>query len=117
MWQFKMVLKQEEICKKFKVSPRFPIFTQKVAISAGVLDGLPIEAVRYPSPYHMTGWWLTTTEYDGNVKTIKPVPCHDIAFNRPDIFKYLALPFGYRFFCGEETDIWFDEKVVSEDNS
>jgi hypothetical protein len=38
---------------------------------------------------------------------------HHVAFKRPDILKYLALPHGYRFFANEsDAEVWFDKDGV-----
>jgi hypothetical protein len=115
-YSIKIIFEQREMCKRFNVMPSFPTFSQKIVISNGVYEGLPIEAVRYPSPNHMTGWWLTTEQYDGNVKSLMAVHYFHVAFKRPDLIKYLALPNGYRFFAGKEEDIWYDQKVLLVEN-
>jgi hypothetical protein len=105
---------QKEVCIKYKIEPISPLFSQYIVISKGVYEGVPTEGVRYPSPSHMSGWWLTTDEYDGNINTLLNVHYYHIAFKRPDILKYLALPFGYRFFKNAySAEIWYDEKVMN----
>lgn len=90
--------------------------SQLVAISKGIYEGVnPVEGVRYPSPDHMSGWWLTTDEYDGNVESIVTVHFSHIVEKRPELALYMALPHGYRFFLGgEEDNVWFDEAVANE---
>ena len=84
-----------------------------IVISKGVYEGLAIDAVRYPSPEHMSGWWLTTDLYDDNVESLMAVHYHHVAFKRPELIKYIALPYGYRFnTSGEEHDVWFDENAI-----
>lgn len=100
-------------CDNFKVRPLFPTFSQMIVISKGVLDGCDVNAVRYPSPSHMTGWWLTTDLYDGNVNSLETIHYFHVVFKRPDVVKYMALPFGFRFFSGEEGgEQWFDADVL-----
>jgi len=107
------VNEQESACNKYGVSPTFPTFNQNIVISKGVYEGLGIEAVRYPSPNHMSGWWLTTELYDNNVDSLMNVHYYHVAFKRPDILRYLALPNGYRFYINnEENEIWFDKKAL-----
>lgn len=89
----------------------FPAPDQLVVISEGVYEGDVVEGVRYPSPEHMSGWWLTTDRYDGNIKSLKNVHFRHIAEMRPDISDFLRLPFGYRFFSGDGS-AWFDQKVA-----
>jgi hypothetical protein len=107
-----VVHEQENECSRHKATSVFPTFSQNIVISKGVYEGLPIEGIRYPSPKHMTGWWLITDEYDDNVNSLQNVHYSHVAFKRPDILKYLALPFGYRFFADEFTsEVWYDDKI------
>ena len=103
---------QLNICLKYNATALFPTFGQKIVISKGVYEGLPLEAIRYPSPNHMCGWWLITDEYDDNIKSLMVVHVYHVAFKRPDILRYLALPFGYRFFLdANKFEGWLDEEV------
>lgn len=90
---------------------QLPAPDQLVVISEGVYDGDVVEGVRYPSPKHMSGWWLTTNRYDGDITSLKTVHFAHIAEKRPDISDFLRLPFGYRFFSGDGST-WFDQKVA-----
>lgn len=107
-----VVNQQLDECYKQNASPIFPTFGQNIVVSKGVYEGLPVEAVRYPSPSHMCGWWLVTDEYDDDVKSLMNVHYYHVAFKRPDILKYLALPFAYRFVVDAyKFEAWFDEKI------
>ncbi|OAS21749.1 hypothetical protein A8708_16695 [Paenibacillus oryzisoli] len=109
----KVVQEQKQECQEHGATPEFPIFNQMIVISKGVYEGLAIDAVRYPSPEHMSGWWLTTDMYDGNVESLMTVHYHHVAFNRPDLIKYFALPYGYRLNTkGIEHDVWFDQNAI-----
>ncbi|MBC8798477.1 hypothetical protein H0S63_22100 [Shewanella algae] len=103
---------QHEVCMTVNAefSPIRP--DQLVVISDGVYEGEPTEGVRYPSPQHMSGWWLTTDLYNGDINTLKTVHAHHVAKKRPDLVKYFGLPFGYRFFA-RENDIWFDSNIMN----
>lgn len=93
--------------------PNFPNFGQKIVISKGVYEGLNVEGVRYDSPSHMTGWWLTTDEYDENPDSLMVVHFYHVVFKRPDLIKYLAFPFGFRFCQADgKTKVWFDQEVM-----
>jgi hypothetical protein len=88
---------------------------QLVVISEGVYEGDPLEGVRYPSPKHMSGWWLTTDKYNGNPDTLKTEHIYHLVEKRPEVMKYLSLPYGFRFRTGGNIeDVWFDEKVAKE---
>ena len=108
-----IINEQELVCKNQNVNPVFPTFSQSLVISDGIYEGLPVEAVRYSSPPHMTGWWLTTELFDDDTGKLKNVHYYHLAFRRPEILKYLALPFGFRFYGPEDgnTTIWIDSDV------
>ncbi|UXZ98211.1 hypothetical protein K3169_10260 [Pseudomonas phytophila] len=104
-------IEQHSVCSKVGADFTTSRFEQLIVISDGVLEGEASEGVRYPSPEHMSGWWITTDKYNGDTKSLKTVHAPHLAVNRPDLVKYLGLPNGYRFH--ELTnDAWFDEKVV-----
>lgn len=107
-----LISEQTEECKVQNTTPLFPLFSQMIVISEGVLEGAAIEGVRYSSPQHMTGWWLKTEHYNNDIKTLKTIHYSHLAFERPDIIKYLALSFGFRF-LSETNEIWFDKEVLS----
>jgi hypothetical protein len=106
---------QNHECKKLKIAPLFPTFSQDIVISKGIYEGLPVNAVRYPSPGHMTGWWLTTDLYDGKIESLMNVHFYHVAFKRPDILRFLALPHGFRFYSDTNSqEVWFDPTVLNE---
>jgi len=92
-----IIREQSEICSQYGLIPSFPNFNQMIVISEGVYEGKDVEAIRYVSPGHMSGWWLITDDYNDNIESLMTVHFYHVAFKRPDILKYLALPFGYRF--------------------
>lgn len=112
-YAIKVFTEQELECSKLKVSAIYSTFNQNIVISKGVYEGLAVEGVRYPSPDHMSGWWLTTDLYDDNINSLMTVHFFHVAFKRPDILKYLALPFGCRFNINNVAgNAWFDKKVL-----
>lgn len=105
---------QHLICAQQRAAFKPPRPDKLTVISEGVLDGLPVEGVRYPSPAHMSGWWLTTDQYDGNINSLKHQHTYHITAAQPSLAKYLALPEGFRFRFGSgRSDIWFDSKVAT----
>ncbi|WP_077415941.1 hypothetical protein [Chryseobacterium sp. JV274] len=92
-----VVREQSEICRQHNFIPLFPNFNQSVVISDGVYEGKNIEGIRYDSPQDESGWYLITDDYNDDIKSLKMVHFYHVAFARPDILKYLAIPFGYRF--------------------
>ena len=107
---------QIDCCKHYGADANFIRDDQLIVISKGIYEGkTPVEGVRYPSPNHMTGWWLTTDEYDGNTESLQTVHSYHVCEKRPDLAIYLALPFGFRFnLGGTEEYVWYDEDVGSE---
>lgn len=105
---------QHAVCDQVSANFDPPRPDKKVAISTGVYEGDPVEGVRYPSPEHMSGWWLTTDRYDGNIKSLEIVHLYHVTATRPDLVRYLALPYGFRFRTSQAgpADVWFDEKVA-----
>ncbi len=105
---------QTHICDEMSVSPLFSVTSQMVAVSDGVLLGeSSIEGVRYPSPDHMSGWWITTGSYDGNINNLKTVHMGHVIASRNDVAAFLALPYGYRFRIDGETHVWFDDGALN----
>jgi hypothetical protein len=107
---------QRECCEHYGANYSPVGAEQLVVISEGIYEGVvPVEGVRYLSPDHMSGWWLTTDKYNGDTDTLKTVHFHHIEELRPDLAFYMALPFGYRFqLGGAEENVWFDEAVARE---
>ena len=90
----------------------FPSVNSKIVYSDGVLEGLQTDGIRYPSPNHMSGWWLTTSLYNGNIETLKQIHLYDFAASRPDLLKFLALPFKCRFnVSASHSAIWLDDTI------
>lgn len=108
-----IVENQINLCHKYEEYAQFPQFNQMIVISKGVYEGLDVEAVKYLPEGNMSGWWITTELYDDNIDSLMVVHYYHLAFSRPDLLKYLALPAGYRFFIeGENVEIYLDEKVL-----
>jgi hypothetical protein len=104
---------QHVICKLHGTEFKPPRPDKLTVISDGVLEGAPVEGVRYPSPDHMSGWWITTDQYNGDIKTLKHQHTYHVTAARPELIKYLALPDGFRFNLSATEDVWLDEKVAS----
>ncbi|MFZ4927662.1 immunity protein Imm33 domain-containing protein [Chryseobacterium sp. Mn2064] len=96
-----VVRHQGEVCWQESLIPLFPNFNQSIVISDGVYEGKDIEGIRYDSPQDECGWYLITDDYNNDIKSLKVVHFYHVAFSRPDILKYLAIPFGHRFLMKE----------------
>lgn len=106
---------QAEVCRAVGAEFHPPLATTMAAVSAGVLDGRAVDGIRYPSPSHMSGWYLTTDLYNGDIDTMDVVHLFHVTHARPDLTRYLALPFGYFFDLRGELEIGFREDVAAED--
>jgi hypothetical protein len=97
---------QKETCKQNGAEFSVPLFTQKIAISDGVLEGLNVQGIRYKEQEHMSGWYLTTSQYNGDVKNMKVVSMQTLVVARKDLLQFLALPAGYTFGITENNTCW-----------
>jgi hypothetical protein len=104
---------QHTTCKLHGTEFMPPRPDKLTVISDGVLEGLPVQGIRYPSPDHMSGWWITTDLYNGDIRTLKHEHTYHVTAARPDLAKYLALPDGFRFDLSATEDVWLDEKVLN----
>lgn len=94
------------------IAPQIPKFSQKIALTEDIYNGSEINGVRYGAPSHMTGWYLTSNSYKGDIKRLIVDYLYFIINNRFDIVKFLALPTGYRFYKdSEEEGFWFDDQI------
>ena len=112
------ILIEQRRCCEFYDENFTPVnLNQLVVISNGVLEGeRPVEGVRYKSPSHMSGWWLTTDQYNDDINTLKNIHFAHMILKRPDIAVYLALPFGYRFILGHENEnVWLDTTIQDKE--
>lgn len=103
---------QHSICNQYGADFDPPRADKLSVVSKGVLEGLPVQGVRYPSPDHMSGWWITTDQYDGDINSLMNEHNYHLTAARPDLAKYLALPPGFRFDLSSFEDIWFEEEVA-----
>lgn len=105
---------QHEVCSRFAAGAFEPPRPDRlVVVSEGVFEGDAVQGVRYTSPEHMSGWWITTDRYDGNVKSLKHEHMYHLTARRPDLAPYIALPCGFRFDFATHEDVWFDENVLA----
>ncbi len=100
---------QVDLCEKYNVPPTIPAIGQKIAISKEIYEGYEVNGVRYNAPVHMTGWYLTSNSYNGDIASLVVDHLYHILKERPELAKFLALPVGYRFYKDRETEeVWYD---------
>ncbi len=105
---------QHDVCSRADAKFTPPRPNQLVVISDGVLEGDAVKAVRYPSPEHMSGWWIVTDRFNGDVKTMRQEHMYHLTSSRPDLAQYIALPFGFRFDLTYREDVWLDKEVLEQ---
>ncbi|MBV8206703.1 MAG: hypothetical protein JO041_07915 [Acidobacteria bacterium] len=104
---------QHATCLRYGTRFEPPRPDKLTVLSKGVLEGLPVQGVRYLSPEPMSGWWITTDQYDGNVKSLQREHTYHLTAARPELAKYLALPHGFRFDLSTGDDVWKDDRVAA----
>jgi len=95
------------------VTCSMPNSNQLTSISRGVYEGQPVQGVRYAMEPHMSGWFITTDDYDGDVESLHNEHLCHVLEKRPDLVDYLCLPIGWRFDTRRH-DVWFDESVSNQ---
>jgi hypothetical protein len=93
---------QKYWCREENVVFSIPEFQQLIAISDGVMNGLPVTGMRYMAPKHMSGWYLVTELYNGDASTMKVIRPKEIVKGRKDLLQFFALPAGYSFAISDE---------------
>jgi hypothetical protein len=105
---------QHQICSHYGADFSPPRADKLTAVSVGVMEGLPVQAVRYPWQEHMSGWLLVTAKWDGNVKSVTNHHTYHVTAARPDLARFLALPIGFRFDLTKGQRVWIDEEVANQ---
>jgi hypothetical protein len=105
---------QARVCEEHDALFCPPRGDQLVAVSNGVWEGRDVEGTRYPSPEHMSGWWVTTDLYDGDVESLRTEHAYHMVERRPDLVEYLALPPGFWFRTGAQAEIGFDPALLED---
>jgi hypothetical protein len=105
---------QNELCNRVNAEFSPPRPDMLTVVSPAVLEGAPVQGVRYPSPAQMSGWWITADDYIGDVKMLRNEHLYHVTDLRPDLARYLALPYGFRFDLSNYEDVWFDRKVADQ---
>ncbi|MGS0646796.1 immunity protein Imm33 domain-containing protein [Komagataeibacter melomenusus] len=84
---------QHAICRNIQAAFSLPEPGQLIMVSDGVYEGDLVQGVRS----HMSGWWITTNRYDDDITSLRTVHACHVTAARPDLARYLAVPFGWRF--------------------
>ena len=106
--------KQHDVCGALAARFMPPAPTQLVVMTPGAREGEPVEGVRYRAPAHMSGWWLITERYNGDIRTVALEHLWHLVDWRLDVVPYLALPPGWSFDTNHQMRAWFDPDVASQ---
>jgi hypothetical protein len=92
-WRDQMML-----CTKYGVE-FCPIGADRlVAVTPRALDDhSPLEGGRHEPDGDMSGWFLTGSDFAGNVSDFQILHLYHVTSKRPELAKFLALPEGYLF--------------------
>jgi hypothetical protein len=104
---------QRAVCEKFHAAFDPPNPGKLTSVSAGVLEGRPVQAVRYNFGDPMSGWLIVTEQYDGDINSLKNHHTYHVTAARPDLAKFLALPCGFRFDQTDGEKAWFDPEAAA----
>jgi hypothetical protein len=85
------------------------------AVSSGVMEGHPVQAVRYSLGDPMSGWLIVTDQYNGDITTLTTHHTYHVTAARPDLAKFLALPCGFRFDQTSGEKVWFDPEAAASE--
>jgi hypothetical protein len=106
---------QRAVCRRNNAVFAPPNPDAMTAASKGVLEGRPVQGLRYPWPDHMSGWLLVTDEYDGDPASLTRHHTYHLTAARPDLAPFLALPPGFGFdLRGGGVKVWYDEAALRE---
>ena len=108
---------QRLTCQQYNAQYAPPCADKLCAMMPEVLDrGRRVCGARYPSPEHMSGWWLTTPEYSGDVSELSVRHLFHVTHAVRELAKFLALPFGYCFECDPQGErVWFEEQIAKQE--
>jgi hypothetical protein len=112
------VSRQDErklLCSRFKVSLRETGDKEIIGVASDVFDGSwPLNGLRCTPGEGESGWYIWSgTEMSEDPDYFRPVHACHLVEARPEINKYLALPYGWRILIapGYE-DVWSDESLL-----
>jgi hypothetical protein len=105
---------QQNICRQHGAVFSPPRADKLTAVAPGVLEGVAVEAVRYPMGEHMSGWFLLSENWDKNVNSLTNHHTYHVTATRPDLARFLALPTGFRVDLRNGERVWMDEGVANQ---
>ncbi len=106
---------QNEICKKFDVTPLFCSGDEKLGVAVDTIGKFPINGLRLNPENGTCGWYIWCGEdMSKDPDFFKPLHVSHIKEYLPEIESYLSLPPGYRFLVADGfEDVWHDPLLTS----
>ena len=107
---------QKEICNQYQTD----WVESDLNLFLGLADNvktheIPINGLRHPAQGNTCGWYIWSGEEIPNQDDFfKPVCVKHLQELKPEIIKFLGLPFGYRFLTDDKgyIDVWEDKKLL-----
>ncbi len=104
---------QRNVCQRFGTEYMPPEASQKVGISLGSLEDVPLHAVRLSPDNGTCGWYIYGGEYSPDANFYQPLHVAHLIERCPNIVPYLALPPGWRVLLAPDyEDVWFDGELL-----
>ncbi len=107
----KIILEQQDICKKYNLEYYYTDVWLKVGISKNINSGeMPINGLRHNPEGDTCGWYIWAGEYDSSDDFFEPMHIIHLYDIYPNIIKYLGLPPQSRFLIDDKgyEDVWTD---------
>jgi hypothetical protein len=106
---------QIELCKLYGAPYSEVTNNEIMGISKNVTTNNIIHGLRHSRSEDTSGWYIWSGEYSEKSNFFEPIHISHIMKNIPQLYKFLALPPGWRFMYdpinGYE-DVWRDEKLI-----
>jgi hypothetical protein len=108
---------QRATCEIYGAVPAPTLGVETAGVADSVIRGnLPLNGLRHPSPYGVSGWYLWAGEVEipqGDAGFFKPHHVHHLDALCPLVVPYLALPPGWRILLAPGyADVWFDVSLL-----
>jgi hypothetical protein len=110
-----LTAEQLEVCQLFGAKPEPVDLSLKIGISLNVKDDVwPVNGLRHPPEEGTSGWFIWAgDELSSDSDFFVPLHLEHVTEWRAEIFRYLALPPGWRFLVAPDyEDVWFDESLL-----
>ena len=106
---------QRNVCQRFGAEYMPPEASQKVGISLGSLETVPLHAVRLIPENGTCGWYIYGGENSTDADFYQPLHVAHLVERCPNIVPYLALPPGWRVLLAPDyEDVWFDGELLKD---